>query len=94
MCGAFILYSFVSFDRPYALKIKYPMIVSFSHTYLQATMCNDSAPLLYHSHKSMVQISLKSLIGHFSVVGLVSLPLSECEAELVLIQTPSFSYGN
>ena len=39
MCGAFILYSFVSFDRLYALKIKYPMIVSFSHTYLQATMC-------------------------------------------------------
>ena len=27
------------FNRPYALKIKYPMIVSFSHTYLQATMC-------------------------------------------------------
>ena len=39
MCGALILYSFVSFDRLYALKIKYPMIVSFSHTYLQATMC-------------------------------------------------------
>ena len=39
MWGAFILYSFVPFERPYALKIKYPMTISFSHTYLQATMC-------------------------------------------------------
>ena len=31
----------------------------------------------------------ETLIGHLTVVGLVSLPLSECEAEveLVLIQT-------
>ena len=37
----------------------------------------DSAPLLYHyCHKSMVQISLKSLTGHFTVVGLVNARLS------------------
>ena len=27
----------------------------------------------------------ETLIGHFTVVGLVSLPLSECEAEVELV---------
>ena len=55
--------------------------------------CSLSGPkrkhLLLDVHNSSNHAQLHSVIGHFTVVGLVTKTLSECEAEvdLVFIQT-------